>query len=221
MNLLSLVVEIFFNNSKKRTMSYLYDAALKVEKVYADLDKQITAFQNHSGLNCAAKCNLCCMKKDLTASVLEFLPLAIYLFEKNLHEQFLDELAKKHDYCACLSQLTVEGQLTGCTQYANRGLICRLFGFSGLIGKTGDKKIYTCKTIKTANTEKYEAAVARINEKLKIPMASDFQMKLDQIDDGLANDVNPINSSIEKAITKVAYYYSNQPRKHKKIKTAS
>lgn len=202
-------------------MSYLYKAAQKVEKVFSDLDKQIAGFQTQTGLHCASKCNLCCMKKDLETSVLEFLPLAIHLFENNLHEQFLDDLAKGHDYCACLSQLKVEGQMTGCTQYAHRGLICRLFGFSGLIGRTGEKKIYTCKVIKTEQAEKYESAVAKINLKLKIPMASDFQMKLDQIDDGLANDVNPINISIEKAITKVAYYYSNRPRRPKRIKKAS
>ena len=202
-------------------MSYLYKTAQKVEKVFAELDKKIAVFQNQTGLHCAAECNLCCMKKDLETSVLEFLPLAVHLFESNQYEQFLDKLAKGHDLCVCLSHLKVDGQLTGCTQYAHRGLICRLFGFSGLTGKTGEKKIYTCKTIKSEQAEKYESAIARINQKLKIPMASEFQMKLDQIDDGMANDVNPINISIEKAITKVAYYYSNRPRRPKRIRKAS
>ncbi|HBL75495.1 MAG: hypothetical protein A2W90_03565 [Bacteroidetes bacterium GWF2_42_66] len=194
-------------------MSYLFKTAKKVEKVFSELDKQIATFQNQSGLHCAAKCNLCCMKKDLETSVLEFLPLAVYLYENNLHEQFLDELAKGHDYCVCLSHLKVEGKVTGCTQYEHRGLICRLFGFSGLAGKTGEKKIYTCKVIKTGQAEEYQSATARINTKLKIPMASDFQMKMDQIDPSMANDINLINVSIEKAILKVAYYYSNSPGK--------
>ena len=189
-------------------MSYLSKTAKKVEKIFSELDKQTATFQNQTGLHCAAKCNSCCIKKDLKTSVLEFLPLAIYLYENNLHEQFLDNLSKDNDYCVCLSQLKVEDQLTGCTQYAYRGLICRLFGFSGLTGKNGDKKIYTCKVIKTEQAEKYESATTRINTKLKIPMASDFQIKMDQIDPTMANDVNPINVSIEKAITKVAYYYT-------------
>ncbi len=202
-------------------MSYLIKTAKKVEKVFSELDKQIAAFQNKSGLHCAATCNQCCMKEDLETSVLEFLPLAVYLYENNLHEQFLDELAKGHDYCVCLSQLKVEGKVTGCTQYQHRGLICRLFGFSGLTGKTGEKKIYTCKVIKTWQKEEYESALARINTKLKIPMASDFQMKMDQIDPTMANDFNRINISIEKAISKVAYYYSNRPSRPKGFPKAS
>jgi uncharacterized protein len=201
-------------------MSYLYKTAKKVEKVFSELDTQIATFQNKTSLHCIAKCNLCCMKKDLETSVLEFLPLAIHLYKNNLYEQFLDQLGQGHDYCICLSHLKIEGQLTGCTQYAYRGLICRLFGFSGLINKNGIKKIYTCKEIKTAQAEKYESAITRINTKLKIPMASDFQMKIDQIDPGMANDVNPINISIEKAIDKVAYYYSNRPQRPHRIRKA-
>ncbi|MDX9881935.1 MAG: hypothetical protein RBS73_07695 [Prolixibacteraceae bacterium] len=160
------------------------------------------------------------MKKDLETSVLEFLPLAIYLYENNLHEQFLDELAKGREYCICLSQLKIEGKITGCSQYRHRGLICRLFGFSGLTGKNGEKKIYTCKIIKTGQEQEYKSATTRINENLKIPMASDFQMKMDQIDPILANDINPINVSIEKAISKVAYYFSNRPGRPKRFSKA-
>ncbi len=201
-------------------MSYLYRTAKKVEKVFADLDKQISAFQAQSGLHCAATCNHCCMKKDLETSVLEFLPLAVYLYENNLHEQFLDELAKGHEFCVCLTQLKVDGQMTGCTQYPHRGLICRLFGFSGLIGKTGEKKIYTCKIIKEEQSERFIQASKRINEKLKIPMASDFQIRMDQIDPAMANDVNHINVSIEKALNKVAYSFSNRPRRPSKVNKA-
>jgi len=201
-------------------MDYLYKTAQKVEKVFAELDKEIEIFQEHTGLHCTARCNMCCMKKNLETSVLEFLPLAIHLFENNLYEQFFDELAKGQDYCICLSNLKVEGQLTGCSQYKYRGLICRQFGFSGLIGKNGDKKIYTCKTIKTTLPVQYESAMSRINQKLKIPLASDFQIRMDEIDPIMANDVNFINISIEKAISKVAYYYTNQPRRPRRIKRA-
>lgn len=202
-------------------MNYLYKTAQKVEKVYAELDKQIASFQNKSGLHCVDSCNHCCMKSDLKTSVLDFLPLAVHLYENNLHNQFLDELAKGSEYCICFSQLKVEGQLTGCTQYPYRSLICRLFGFSGLIGRTGQKTIYTCSYIKTGQAVKYESVIASINTMKKIPMASDFQMKMDQIDTIMANDVNPINVSIEKAISKVAYYSSNSPRRPQKIRKAS
>jgi Fe-S-cluster containining protein len=201
-------------------MSYLYRTAKRVEKVFSELDRQVETFQGKTGLHCVAKCNLCCMKKDLETSVLEFLPLAIYLYENNLHEQFLDELAKGREYCICLSQLKIEGKITGCSQYRHRGLICRLFGFSGLTGKNGEKKIYTCKIIKTGQEQEYKSATTRINENLKIPMASDFQMKMDQIDPILANDINPINVSIEKAISKVAYYFSNRPGRPKRFSKA-
>ncbi len=203
-----------------RNMNYLLAATRKVEKLYAELDKDIAVFQEKCGIYCVTGCNACCLKKDIEASVLEFLPLAYFLVETHQYDEFLERLSKHPEYCVCLSYLKIRNQLSGCTEYAYRGLICRLFGFSGSTDKYGDRRILTCKGIKETYKELYDASTERINRNLKIPMASDFQIRLNQIDPIMANDLNPINISIEKAINKVAYYYNNHPHHPRHIKNA-
>jgi hypothetical protein len=51
---------------------------------------------------------------------------------------------------------------------------------------------------------------------MKIPMVTDFYYQIYFIDPNMANDYNPINVSIYKAIQKVAYYFENLPERKKK-----
>jgi hypothetical protein len=46
---------------------------------------------------------------------------------------------------------------------------------------------------------------------MNIPLVTDFYYQIYFIDTQMANDYNPINVSIRKAIERVAYYYSNKP----------
>jgi hypothetical protein len=53
---------------------------------------------------------------------------------------------------------------------------------------------------------------------MHIPVVSDFYYQIYYIDPQLANDYNPINVSIRKAIEKVAYYYANKPIRKSRVK---
>lgn len=196
-------------------MNYLLYASKKVEKIFAELEEQTLMFQTKSGLQCKNQCNLCCVNKKLETSVLEMLPMAIHLYKEKLTDQTLEELCHKPEICVHLSHLQVEGKLSGCTQYKQRPLICRLFGFSGITDKFDRKNIYTCHTIKTEQQKVFHAAIEKINGSpaIEIPMASWFQSQLDQIDPLMANDYNHINISLEKALNKVAYFYENRPKR--------
>ncbi|HEY3370479.1 MAG TPA: YkgJ family cysteine cluster protein [Prolixibacteraceae bacterium] len=194
----------------------MLDKIRKVEKVFKQLDKETAKFGQQSNLKCLTNCNLCCMKKGLEANVLEFLPLAFYLVKNNLHEEALDLLATNPEHCINLAKTQVPGQTAGCSNYEHRGMVCRLFGFSGIKDKNSKLAIYTCSHMKNEFPVEFKNTMERINSGMEIPMVTDFYYQIYFIDTYMANDYNPINVSIRKAIEKVAYYFANKPRREKK-----
>jgi len=194
----------------------MLDKIRKVERVFKQLDRETERFGKQSNLKCLTNCNLCCMKKDLEANVLEFLPFAFYLVKNNLHEAALELLATNPEHCINLAKSQVPGQTAGCSVYDHRGLICRLFGFSGVKDKNSKLAVYTCSHMKNEYPEEFKNAMDRINSGMKIPLVTDFYYQIYFIDSHMANDYNPINVSIRKAIEKVAYFYENQPKRAKK-----
>lgn len=194
----------------------MLDKIKQIERVFKELNKETERFGRQSKLQCLPQCNLCCMKKNLEANVLEFLPLAYYLVKNDLHEAAIDLLETNPEFCINLSD--TPGQ-KGCMRYKHRGLICRLFGFSGIRDKNEKLQIYTCSHIKLSQAEAFKNASLKVNSGMNIPLTATYYSKIYYIDPVLASDFNPINVSIRKAIEKVAYYYSCKPRR--KIKEVS
>ena len=194
----------------------MLDKIRKVERVFKQLDKETEKFGKQSNLKCLNNCNLCCLKKGLEANVLEFLPLAFYMVKNNLHIEALKLIATDPEHCINLATSQIPGQTSGCSKYAYRGMICRLFGSSGIKDKNSKLAVYTCSHMKEGYPQEFKSAMERINSGMEIPMVTDFYYQIYFIDPHMANDYNPINVSIRKAIEKVAYYYENKPGKIKK-----
>ncbi len=190
----------------------------KVEQVFKQLEKGTDKFGKQSGLKCLTNCSLCCLKKDLEANVLEFLPLAYYLVKNNLHEEALDLLETNPEHCINLAKNQAPGTTAGCSIYEHRGLICRLFGFSAVRDKNSRLALFTCSHIKNEFHTEYLNVMERINVDMSIPVVADVYYQIYYIDSQMASDYNPINVSIRKAIEKVAYYYSNKPMRKPKAK---
>jgi len=188
----------------------------QVERVFKRLDKETGQFSKQSGLKCVTNCNLCCLKAGLEANVL--LPLAYYLVKNNLHEAALDLLDTNPEHCINLTKKQVPGHTEGCSIYEHRGLICRLFGFSGVRDKNSKLAVYTCTHMKNEFPAEFKLATERINAGMNIAVVPDFYYQIYFIDNQMANDYNPINVSIRKAIEKVAYYYANKPIRKTKPK---
>lgn len=197
----------------------MLDKIREVERVFKKLDKETEKFGKHSGLKCLTNCNLCCLKKGLEANVLEFLPLAWYLVINNLHEAALDLLETNPEHCINLAKSQVPGKTAGCANYEYRGMICRLFGSSGVKVKNSKLAVYTCPQMKNEYSAEFKITEERINSGMDIPLVADYYYQIYFIDNRLANDYNPINVSIRKAIEQVAYYYSNKPKTIKKTKS--
>ncbi len=181
-----------------------------VEKLYTELEKEMEVFRNGTGMHCIAGCGKCCFKADIEASVLEFLPFAYHLYQEQQAEIWLEKLNDLPEGQLCLILDTLgSGQNTGrCTAYPHRGLICRLFGFSAAFDKYGNRRLSTCKIIKTELPEIHGKAEAWVKEGQTTPVMRNYYFRLCHIDHRLTDTFYPINQAIKRAIEEVLAYYA-------------
>lgn len=193
-----------------------------VELLYARLDKEIAQFQSTTKLHCIAGCGKCCTKPDIEASPLEFLPWAFQEFLEGRALQALERVKKSPStVCILFSPLSLVDLSKGrCSEYAHRGLICRLFGYAAGRDKIGQLRLATCNIIKENQKGDYQATVEAINNGLSIPIFSDHYKRLAQIDFRLGNSIVPINKALQMALEEVLHYYAYRPFPTKLKKSA-
>jgi len=183
------------------------EKVLEVEAVFNKLDEEIASFQSWSGLHCKFGCGKCCFKPDIEATILEFLPFAFYLHQEGKAFDWLEKL-KATDQEICLILNPTQSGAGLCSEYQQRGLICRLFGYSARTNKYSERELVTCQIIKTEQSENFELAGKGIAEGKQVPMMNQFYMQLHAIDIDLTRDFYPINEAIRKAIETVLHYYA-------------
>lgn len=181
----------------------------EVEKVFEELDAHLGDTAKESGLKCPDFCGICCRKTDIEASPIEFLPLAAWLYENGKVNEFLSRLDHpEHGFCACFDPGASEKGEWGCQYYEQRGLICRLFGFGFRLNRDSIPVLVTCKIMK--QTQAVAVAKAGVMASLnpeKMPIFSNYFMRLLAIDPDLAVPQMPINQAIRVAIEKLYFYY--------------
>lgn len=181
-----------------------------VEKLYNDLDQEMQVFRQGTGMHCVAGCGKCCFKPDIEATILEFLPFAYHLFINNQAEEWLEKLKsfQESQICAILQTLSTDGKQGKCTSYLQRGLICRLFGFSAAFDKYGAKRLSTCGVIKTELPEIHRKAESWVKEDQTTPVMRNYYYRMCNIDHRLTDKFYPINKAIRLAIEEVLSYYA-------------
>ncbi|RZS95137.1 YkgJ family cysteine cluster protein [Cecembia calidifontis] len=186
----------------------LQEKSQEVRRVFDELDVETKAFLEASKLTCIPGCGFCCSNPKVNASVLEFLPLAFDLYDKGKAEKALEMLESKDEesFCIIYKSMSLDNTKGFCSDYTNRGLICRLFSSSSRKNKEGKKEIITCKKIKEGKKSEFEAASKSINEDLPIPLNSGIYNQLYNIDFQLTAQQLPINQAIKKAIEVVLTY---------------
>jgi Fe-S-cluster containining protein len=187
-------------------MDTLEEKVSAVREVFRQLDQEITQFQSWSSLSCPSGCGRCCFKSDIEATVLEFLPFAHVLFRAGKTSEWLDRLQAAGTQCLILDP--GQSGVGLCTEYAHRGLICRLFGYSARTNKYGKPELVTCTTIKTNQREAFESVQKQMEEGKEVPVMSDYYMRLRSVDPNLAGNFYPINEAIRRAIETVLQYYA-------------
>jgi len=178
-----------------------------VEKVFRELDAEIAQFQSASTLHCGWGCGKCCFKPDIEATVLEFLPFALYLYGQDRALDWLSKLDET-DSSICLILNPTRAGAGLCSEYPHRGLICRLFGYSARTSKYGANELVTCQIIKTEQAEAFRSAEEKIADGMPVPVMNQYYMQLLAIDADLATVSYPINQAIRKAIETVLHYYA-------------
>ena len=179
-----------------------------IEEVFSLLDQDIATFRGWSELSCKAGCGKCCTKANIEATVLEFIPFAHYVYHANEAAAWLAKFEKNadNDICLFFNPTHIGGGL--CSQYAHRGLICRLFGFSARTNKYSRREFVTCQTIKTEQATSYSQALTGIEAGGFVPVMNNYYMRLHAIDADLARDFYPINEAIRRAIETVLHHYA-------------
>jgi Fe-S-cluster containining protein len=193
----------------------LQQKSQEVRRVFEELDAEIKIFIEASKIGCLSGCGFCCSNPKVSASALEFLPLAFDLYEKGKAEKVMDILGlkKEGDFCIIYKATSPDAAMGFCSDYSNRGLICRLFGSSARKNKNDQKEIITCKKIKEAKKGEFEAAALAVNNGMEIPLSSDAYSQLYSIDFHLTSEQLPINKAIQKALEAVLrykYYQSSE-----------
>lgn len=182
----------------------------KVVKLYESLEEEMKTFQQGTGLKCAVGCGKCCFKADIDATVLEFLPLAYNLYQQGLAESWYEKLKAMpaDQFCILLQQTNHNGRSGRCSSYTNRGLICRLFGFSAVFDKYGNRRLSTCHIIKTETPESYKRAESWVQQGKEVPIMRNYHYQLNNIDPRLSQSFYPINKAIRLALEEVMAYYA-------------
>ncbi|XOV93922.1 MAG: YkgJ family cysteine cluster protein [Bacteroidota bacterium] len=183
-----------------------------VEKVFSRLEVETNALKEHTGMHCLPGCGRCCMKPDIEASPLEFLPLAYSWFEEGKAYEKLEELdSNPMNICLVFKPVYLSDRNGSCGDYEHRGLICRLFGYATSRDKNGERRLVTCNLIKQEQPDSYQKAVDKIADKEYLPSFINYYQQLVQIDFRLANEMLPINKAIKVALHEVIKYYSYRP----------
>ncbi|MCK9459354.1 MAG: YkgJ family cysteine cluster protein [Proteobacteria bacterium] len=188
----------------------LYRKVQAVERVFRALSRDVAAFQKAAGVSCIRGCGACCTPDRIEASTLELLPLAYHLHRQNCAVELLESLSSRDAGKTCVFLDPAEDAAAPgrCTVYADRGLICRLFGFSGIVDRNGRTHYAACRVIKEHDKDRFLAVEDAVGEGLiSIPVGPDYRMVLNAVDPSLMA-YHPINVAIRKAVEAVLGYYS-------------
>lgn len=186
-----------------------------VEKLFKVLNNDVQQLYNATGIKCAENCIQCCTTPRIEATALEFYPLAYHLYKTRQAETMLAKIEQINapSVCPALNNLTLEGTRPGCMFYDNRGLVCRLFGYSYSTDKYGKRRLNTCKTIKTEQPEQLERANKLLETKPAGPKASDYYSRLQIIDFHAAQKLYPIGEAVRIAIETIVTNFHYRGKK--------
>lgn len=166
----------------------------EVRAVLSELDEALAIFSSKVDTSCPPGCILCCQNPNVQATILEFIPLAYHLMNEGRAEAVLDQLVKQEsDHSGC-----VFASETGCSVYADRGLICRLFSASVRLDRQGRLEYVACPILHARHGRYME-------EEAHPPVMTDWSLRLESLDPVLGSSWYPVNDAIRRALEIVLY----------------
>lgn len=188
-------------------MQTLRAIAQQVELVYRDMSATFNAYQQRRELHCRADCGRCCRKPDVYVSVLEMLPLALYLYDTGQAEAVLQQAADyQGEFCFFYAARDATGENGQCRIYDYRGGICRMFGAVGIPDKYGKLTLSTCQPIREDHADAYNASIIAITREIAAdppPLIKHWKNHVTNIDYGLGQEDLPLTEAVREALMKV------------------
>lgn len=178
----------------------------ELQKIYEEMSKTFSDYQQSTGLTCLEGCGRCCVNPEVEASVFEMIPLALRLYDENKLEEWLEKLdAPLSEHCLLFQSHTPDGSKGLCGAYQERPSLCRMFGVSGYHNKHQQITLSICKYIREKYPDLTKIRMAEASGE-KTPMLMVWSYRLAQIDPALIQERMPINRAIKGALEKVALY---------------
>lgn len=180
----------------------MLDLLSQLMALYADIDKEVAAFQLKSGLRCSAGCGDCCRTADLQVTALEMLPVAHAMLCDGTAAQWLERLSGPHGSGTCvLYTAHPEKDAAGhCDYYPWRPGLCRLFGFAAIRGRTGSKALAVCRHIRQNDPHGAASAMALAEE---APLFVHYGTRICGLDPVLGSKPMPVNLALRQAIQRL------------------
>lgn len=193
-------------------MQQLRDTASQLMLLNAEIAQTYSHYQNERKLFCRSGCGECCLHPGIEASVLEMLPLALYLYDQGQAESTLEALLQHEEKAGCFFyKASSEDRKSGqCSVYPYRPAVCRMFGAAGYRGREGEVLLSICKVIKADEPEAVIDAQQSLVSQTP-PMMRNHKALIAQLDYELSKENMPIKQATVAALEKVltqAYYAS-------------
>ena len=179
----------------------------QVSILFREFDRMVRDFQMASGLYCPEGCATCCRSEKVEATLLECLPMAFTIFQRDDMESCLNRLASitLPRRCIFFIEDHVEQGTWGCSCYADRPLVCRLFGFAGSHGKDGQPQLAFCRVMRESGQNlpdlAGDAGLAAV-----MPIFAEASIQLTALHPDYGTRRQPMNEAICAAVMKVGMH---------------
>ncbi len=190
----------------------LQELEFQVLEVFRTLDEAVAGFSARTGLSCPEGCGHCCSSEEVEATVLECIPLAFELFRTLQAELILKRLQKNEDETRCILYRPdfTEAGLWGCTQYQQRPVVCRLFGFAGNPDREGIPQLAMCRVLKK-RTSINKGAITLDDLTSPMPLFINAGLRITCLHPGSGTVRMPINVALREALLKVGMLLDLMP----------
>jgi uncharacterized protein len=169
--------------------------------IFAQIDRQVTAFQLKTGLRCPTGCGLCCPAADVQTTAVEMLPAAHEILCRGESSVWIDRIRMEglDGTCVFYRRQSISDVPGHCEMYPLRPMVCRLFGFAAVRDRLGAPKLSVCKHLKNSDPDLVARASDHQNE---APRFADFGISVLSLDATGAHLI-PINAALDQAIMRL------------------
>jgi Fe-S-cluster containining protein len=175
--------------------------ASDIMDLYEQLDRDVASFVTKSGMHCPPGCGACCLSPHVETTVAEMLPLALMLFERDEVEAVIERLQESGTTCVQYESLPGQPEKGRCRSYAERPVLCRLFGYMGSRDKTGQPRYGACRILQKLEAERIQRIEGELKSgTLEIPFLAPAHERVAEIGGSLGVEMMPINRALMRAI---------------------